>query len=282
MARQYSDEQLTQMAQQMMGGQAQSQPQAPQQYGGILGGLQKSLAMLPSVAIEGRIPKETDQYSPYAKGYLSEAGKQQAKGLYGTEKAEKPVKPVIKSNAGTGEITSIDPSTGDVSILREGTPKEKSAYERRAEMEIADRERADTAKAENIIKSAQDTLNTIKEVESGMGNFGMLGGLPSIPGTSRVKWEANINKLLSGKIIDLMGEMKNASRTGATGFGQLSEKELKVLQDSATALKRTMNPNDAQEILNEMKLKLSKIIREKNNISQESNITDDPLGLFGE
>lgn len=108
-----------------------------------------------------------------------------------------------------------------------------------------------------------DTLNTIKEIENGIQNFGAFGGVPSLPGTDRRKWEANVDKLLSQKIIDVLTSMKEASKTGATGFGQLSNKELEVLKNSSTALKRTLSPKDAQEILDKMKDSLTKVIQGK-------------------
>lgn len=113
--------------------------------------------------------------------------------------------------------------------------------------------------SEFIKESALDALSTISEVEQGIGHFGLTGQLPSIPGTSRAKWEANVNKLLSGKVIALMSEMKRVSKTGASGFGQLSQKELLVLQEASTALKRSLSPDDAQQILTEMKMKLRKV-----------------------
>ncbi len=110
-----------------------------------------------------------------------------------------------------------------------------------------------------VKEQAQDALNTIGEVEKGINYFGLTGQLPSMPGTQRTVWETNVNKLLSGKIINLMTQMKEASKTGATGFGQLSERELAVLQEASTALKRGLPPKEAQKYLNEMKLKLQKI-----------------------
>ena len=49
-----------------------------------------------------------------------------------------------------------------------------------------------------------------------------------------------------------MSEMKRVSKTGATGFGQLSEKELAVLQNASTALSSDLSPEDALELLDEM------------------------------
>lgn len=120
-------------------------------------------------------------------------------------------------------------------------------------------QRRQQAESDFIKESALDTLATIDEVERGIRNFGLTGQIPSIPGTERAKWEANVNKLLAGKVISLLSEMKKVSKTGASGFGQLSQKELMVLQDASTALKRTLKPEDAQAILTKMRTKLQKI-----------------------
>ena len=111
-----------------------------------------------------------------------------------------------------------------------------------------------------VINQAQDALNTISEIEKGIGYFGLFGQIPSIPGTERYNWEVNINKMLSGKMIELMTQMKEASKTGATGFGQLSEKEGQILREASTALKRGLAPDKAQEYFNSMKTALQKVI----------------------
>lgn len=128
------------------------------------------------------------------------------------------------------------------------------------DLQKEEKKKVQEAKTQMVMDSAQDTLNTISEVEKGINYFGLTGGLPSIPGTARKNWEVNVNKLLSGKIINLMTSMKEASKTGATGFGQLSEKELKVLQEASTALKRGLSSKDAQKYLNEMKKAAQKIM----------------------
>ena len=128
------------------------------------------------------------------------------------------------------------------------------------EIEQAEKEKQLKEKSDLIKQNASNTLETLKEVEKGIKYFGMRGQLPSFPGTSRVNWEANVNKLLAGKVLDVMREMKEASKTGATGFGQLSNKELGVLQSAATALKKSLKPEDAQKYLNQMKQALYKVV----------------------
>lgn len=127
---------------------------------------------------------------------------------------------------------------------------------------------------EYIRSTAQDTLDTIGEIEKGINHFGLTGGIPSIPGTDRYVWQSNINKLLSGKMIDLMTKMKEASKTGATGFGQLSEKEGQILREASTALKRGMPPSEAQKILNKMKIPLQKVLIEGSDINTGQPTTD--------
>ena len=100
----------------------------------------------------------------------------------------------------------------------------------------------------------------IQKGKEGSQNFGPLGNLPTIAAPSslvgeygsRKEWETNINKLLSQKVLDIISEMKRVSKTGATGFGQLSEKEGAILQQASTALQKDLLPEQALYYLNEM------------------------------
>lgn len=148
------------------------------------------------------------------------------------------------------------------------------------EAEQEEKQRQRDTYSEMVRNSARDTLDTITEIEKGINNFGLIGGLPSIPGTERSDWEANVNKLLSQKVIDIMTKMKEASKTGATGFGQLSNKELKVLQDSSTALKRTLRPEDAQKYLNQMKASLYKVIGTSDEYQGIANQNESDVSSF--
>ncbi len=129
-----------------------------------------------------------------------------------------------------------------------------------AKPEDLQKSQAINEKNDFILNQTQDALNTIAEVEKGIGHFGLFGQIPSIPGTTRYTWETNINKLLSEKMIELMTQMKEASKTGATGFGQLSEKEGQILREASTAIKRGLPPKKAQEYLNVMKSALKKVL----------------------
>ena len=129
--------------------------------------------------------------------------------------------------------------------------------------EKSDAEQAQSGKDELLRQGAEENLNAIGEAKKGIKYFGAMGNVPTIVAPStilsggaeyapRKNWETNINKVLSQKVIDVMTAMKQASKTGATGFGQLSNKELGVLQEASTALKRDLAPQDAEKYLNEM------------------------------
>jgi hypothetical protein len=138
-------------------------------------------------------------------------------------------------------------------------------------------------KSKYVREATQDTLDTLNEVEKGIDYFGAIGPVPTLNpwDYNRKKWEANVNKLLSGKIIDLMTTMKEASKTGATGFGQLSNKELGVLQEASTALKKGLSPEDAKELLTKMKNKLEKVVNVEQIQSKDDIIVNQLLDQLG-
>lgn len=139
--------------------------------------------------------------------------------------------------------------------------------------EQKDKEELEKRQSEEFIDIAQDTLNTISEVEKNKKFFGARSLIPAFPQTEKVGWDANINKLLSGKILETIADMKRTSKTGATGFGQLNRAELKVLTDASTALKKTMSKEDAQPYLDKMKDSMYKIMERENSSDVSKDIS---------
>ena len=93
--------------------------------------------------------------------------------------------------------------------------------------------------------------------------FGAAGDLPPFPGEYKKKnWLANVEKLRDKLVVDLMLRLKDASATGSTGFGQLSEKEGQRLENATTALRRGLSEKDALRYLKEIEDIASKILSE--------------------
>lgn len=128
--------------------------------------------------------------------------------------------------------------------------------------------------------SSQQSIDSIEAAKKGSRFFGPMGDVPSIYSPSsipligkmtegnmsvggdykdRAVWEANVNNLLSKKVVDLIGQMKSLSKTGATGFGNLSDKEGQLLQQASTVLNKKLPPEVALHYLNEMEKIYQKI-----------------------
>lgn len=98
-----------------------------------------------------------------------------------------------------------------------------------------------------------ETLATIRQAielaRAGKGTgFGSM--FSSVP-TSNAKLLSNYIKTIRANLtIDNMMAMKNASSTGATGFGSLSEKEGETLSSTVSALDQSMSSDQLVEALN--------------------------------
>lgn len=136
---------------------------------------------------------------------------------------------------------------------------------------------------------AQDIYNTAGEIEKGAGFFGMMGDAPSwaapstyIPGGKtygdRANWEANIDKLRAGLTLENINTLRNAGSTGSTGMGVLSDKDINLLTNAATALRRNLEPKDALKYIKDIKDVQAKLLGMKTGGGSDQN--NDPLGIF--
>jgi hypothetical protein len=124
-----------------------------------------------------------------------------------------------------------------------------------------------------------DSLAANKSL-SGVTGVGKVGKI--IPGTPWADVNADLERLLSMGAIASMVKMKAESPTGSTGFGALSQKELKVIQDSFASLENTnQSPSkmrqELRRISNSMKNYLDQINKFETETTEEADL--DPLGL---
>lgn len=150
-------------------------------------------------------------------------------------------------------------------IMVMGKPMANPNYVKPSERaKMAEAESKKKLESDYMRQQADDMLNTIGEVESGLNYFGTFGQIPSIPGTKRNDWQNSFKKLKGRKILDLMSELKRVSKTGATGFGQLNAKELSLLDEASTALSMGTTKEKAKYYLGEMKRLYGKILHPGN------------------
>lgn len=81
-----------------------------------------------------------------------------------------------------------------------------------------------------------------------------------IPGSEAATSRAALDQLTGELVVNLLRDLKAQSRTGATGFGQLSARELDVLQQSATMLKGNISEARAAQELKKLHDKFQAIL----------------------
>lgn len=134
--------------------------------------------------------------------------------------------------------------------------------------------------AKGLQDSAQETLNTIDQLldpKTGqltpgashiVGPFRrpetlatapVVGALVGSGGTANAY--AAFNRLKARVVVDLLGQMKAQSKTGATGFGQLSEKEGQMLANAAAQLENSQDPEAFRDQLLHMRTLTAKILQ---------------------
>ena len=119
-----------------------------------------------------------------------------------------------------------------------------------AQQKVEDTKRATEQKRTAATRLADDMTAVIDELLDTDGQTGAVRLKPgaqsivgmrmpyasAVPGSQAADADAAVNRLTGNLVVDLMQEMKSQSRTGATGFGQLSERELAILQSAASKL----------------------------------------------
>jgi hypothetical protein len=149
------------------------------------------------------------------------------------------------------------------------------------EKTTAAKEGKDRARAAQI-RGAQDTLAVVDQLidksgkltPGGSQNFGArIPGMSSFPGTDAANYAAALDRLKGRLIVDLLGELKSQSRTGATGFGALSERELSLLESAASSLN---NPNQteasARTELQRIREMVSRVLQEPATGNQSGSV----------
>lgn len=176
------------------------------------------------------------------------------------------------------DALSQPPPTGFVRVGKQTladpnhvNPNEQVAIdreERQHEKEMADQQAAKEAKesSDNLIRMrSQDVYDTATNIEKGANFFGPIGGdLPTwaapsswLPGGKtpgeRTDWEANLDKLRASLTLEQVNAMRSTGTTGSTGMGVLSNSDIKLLTDAATALRRNLEPKDAMRYIKQIK-----------------------------
>lgn len=135
----------------------------------------------------------------------------------------------------------------------------------KAQRDMQEQDKANALKSQDAIKSAEDVVKTIDHLNTNINYFGPIEGrMPAGLNTGKREWAKNYDYLQAKNILSILGDLKSQSRTGATGFGAMNEKELALIENAAMKLDKQMDEATAKKYLDEMKTAFQTIIdREK-------------------
>lgn len=133
------------------------------------------------------------------------------------------------------------------------TPKQKKEIAEADKLQLANEEKkkqaiysAKTAVGE--IGNALDLIGNPKDINWNMGVTGSL--LRKLPGSSANDLQASLDTIGSGVMLNSLQALKEASPTGASGMGQLSNQEGKILRDAQGSLSLNQSPEQLSRNLN--------------------------------
>ena len=231
--------------------------------------------------LDGRpMPSETLNYVPGVRGRLSGGQQPAVAGGYGGGAGGMPMIPLqaLTLPGAAGEaaraafaaqqkamdrlqyvdgVGMIDKFTGMVAPLRtaDGMPY-MSPKQRKEEAEAAKQERAREAQRRFAFQNARTQMASLDNAlslvpETGISwNTGLTGSaLSMLPSTAARNLYAELDTIGSGSMLQSMQALKEASPTGATGMGTLTDKEGKALRDALGSLDTWQSPEQLRRNL---------------------------------
>jgi hypothetical protein len=178
--------------------------------------------------------------------------------------------------AANGAVAPIPGGQQDPTTL--GTQANVSVEKARAE---ATKEKLAQSKFLAAAESAKNDLLTAKEFVkkartlSRAGTGGPIGGTLGWFGQDNEQLQSSLSAIKNILALDKMAELKSLSPSGATGFGQQSDKELGVMQERLGKLSSLSNEKVTQETLDQIDAMLDRRLKSFN--PQAAFTSDDEL-----
>lgn len=161
----------------------------------------------------------------------------------------------VRVNAQTGMVEPLKLGENQVGPIIKGSNANKGQPSNL--QAIQDR----TRETLNSLNELLDDKGKLRENAKSAVGASRMFGLQYLPATETRAGDAAIKRLKSLLIVDLIGEMKAQSRTGATGFGQLNLRELAVLENAASKLDPALDEATFEAELNRIREKLQKVLQ---------------------
>jgi hypothetical protein len=169
-----------------------------------------------------------------------------------------------QANARDRRLDTVEQALRDKEIIQQG--KDQTALESKLQSRKDVQSKAQEGL--DLLSRMMDNNGQLQpDIQTSTGysaNVPFLDKMPFGVGTSASKGNADINQLKNILTIDLLNSLRNHSKTGSTGFGRMTDKDLKVIQDAASQLDyKNMTEDKYAEQLGFIRKKLHGIVDEK-------------------
>jgi hypothetical protein len=113
-----------------------------------------------------------------------------------------------------------------------------------------------------VVNKIDSALKNVNAFSAGWGSFSK-----GIPGSPAMNLKADLDTIKSSLGLGKLMEMKNNSKAGASGLGQLSDKEMTLLTSAIASLEQAQTPGQLQEKLGEVKTHYQNILQMNEGIN---------------
>lgn len=165
-------------------------------------------------------------------------------------------RPEVKGAQAAAAAAGTESVTGAAAINKEKAERERA--------EAAQKHQAYKLGKAGEVESIKGFVSLVDSVAANKDLYGVTGagkGLSNIWGSDYADLHADLNKIVSSGAIETMAKLKRESPTGSTGFGALSEKELKIIQDAFSVLSdRNISADKARSELKRISTLMNKYL----------------------
>lgn len=168
----------------------------------------------------------------------------------------------------------IGPST------KPGTPNQVPATAKDIEKQQILRKMTNEALA-GLNELVDEKGNLKPDIQWGVGWSNLGGFAPYIPTSPQKTASKKIRQVIAKQVLGLVSEMKSQTKTGATGFGNMSNKDLGLLEDAASALDPNMSESDFAKEVVKMRDLISKSLQSREEDKDHDSIVDGLLKKYG-
>jgi len=158
-----------------------------------------------------------------------------------------------------------------------------------AEAKNAAQPSADEVKAKTALakfSDVEDKVGLLNKLQEARGQVGFWStGIPGqvtngLWGAPSTDLSSTLSSIDADKVISTLGGLKAQSRTGASGFGALSEKELALLKAKVTSLAQSQSPEQLQKHINELDVYYRRLIAKQAGMDPDTPEGKHWAGLY--